>query len=67
MFGVALDVCVEDTLRKLARWPGIELLLVRDATKGMGIRPDEQVLDDLQSLGVDVVESSQLREMVPCG
>ena len=67
VFGVALDVCVEDTLRNLAQWPGIQLLLVRDATKGMGIRPDEQVLDDLQSLGVDVVESSALREMVPCG
>jgi len=67
VFGVALDICVEDTLRKLARWPGIELLLVRDATRGMGIRPDEQVFDDLQSLGVDITESSFLREMVPCG
>lgn len=67
VFGVALDVCVEDTLRSLAKIPRIELLLVKDATKGMGIRPDEQVLDDLQSLGVDVVESSLLSELAPCG
>ena len=66
-FGVALDVCVEDTLRSLAQWPDIQLVLVRDATKGLGIKPDEQVLDELQSLGVEVTESSLLREMAPCG
>jgi nicotinamidase/pyrazinamidase len=67
VFGVALDVCVEDTLRSLAQWPDIQLVLVRDATKGLGIKPDDQVLDELQSLGVDVTESSLLREMAPCG
>lgn len=67
VFGVALDVCVEDALRNLAKLPGVELLLVKDATKGMDIRPEQQVLDELQSLGVDVVESSLLRELVPCG
>jgi nicotinamidase/pyrazinamidase len=67
VFGVALDVCVEDALRNLARWPGIELLLIGDATKGMGIKPDEQVLDELQSLGVDITESSVVHEMLPCG
>lgn len=67
VFGVALDVCVEDTLRGLARFPGIELALIRDATTGLGIRPDEQVLDDLQSMGIEIVESSLVHEMVPCG
>jgi len=67
VFGVALDVCVEDTLRNLANWPGVELVLVRDATKGMGIKPEEQLYDELQSIGVDIVESSLLREMAPCG
>ena len=67
VFGVALDVCVADTLRKLAQWPDIELMLVKDATKGLGLRPEQQVLDDLQGLGVDIVESSLLREMAPCG
>lgn len=67
VFSMALDVCVEDTLRNLAQWPGVELLLVSDATKGMGIKPDQEVFDDLQRLGVDIIESSSLREMVPCG
>jgi nicotinamidase/pyrazinamidase len=67
VFGVALDVCVEDTLRNLAKWPGVELVLVKDATKGMGIKPEQQLYDELQSLGVDITESSLLREMVPCG
>jgi hypothetical protein len=42
-------------------------MLVKDATKGLGLRPEQQVLDDLQGLGVDIVESSLLREMAPCG
>jgi nicotinamidase/pyrazinamidase len=67
VFGVALDVCVEDTLRNLAKWPDVELVLVKDATKGMGIKPEDQLYDELQSLGVDIIESSLLREMVPCG
>ena len=67
VFGVALDVCVADALRGLARFAGIELLLVRDATKGLGIVPDKQILDELQSLGVEITESSRLDEMVPCG
>jgi len=67
VFGVALDVCVEDTLRGLARFPGIQLSLIRDATKGMGIKPDQQVLNDLQSMGIEIIESSLVHEMVPCG
>ena len=67
VFGVALDVCVEDTLRSLAQWPDIQLMLIRDATKGLGVKPDEQVLDELRSLGVEVTDSSLLREMAPCG
>lgn len=67
VFGVALDVCVADALRGLARFPGIELLLIRDATKGLGIVPEEQMLDELQSLGVEIAESSLLREMASCG
>jgi nicotinamidase/pyrazinamidase len=67
VFGVALDVCVEDTLRGLARFPDSQLSLIRDATKGMGIKPDQQVLDDLQSMGIEITESSLVHEMVPCG
>jgi nicotinamidase/pyrazinamidase len=67
VFGVALDVCVEDTLQGLARFPGIQLTLIQDATKGMGIKPDQQVLDGLQSMGIEITESSLVHEMVPCG
>jgi nicotinamidase/pyrazinamidase len=67
VFGFALDVCVADTLRGLARFPGIQLLLARDATRGLGIVPDEQVLDELQKMGVEITELSRLHEMVPCG
>jgi nicotinamidase/pyrazinamidase len=67
VFGVAFDVCVEDTLRNLAKWPGVELVLVKDATKGMGVKPEDQVYHELQSLGVDITESSLLCEMMPCG
>jgi len=67
VFGVALDVCVEDTLRSLARFRDIQLVLIRDATKGLGIKPDEQVLDELQSIGIEITESSLVHEMVPCG
>lgn len=67
IFGVALDFCVADTLRGLARFPDTRLILVRDATKGLGATPDEQVFDEMQDLGVEVTESARLQEMVPCG
>lgn len=67
VFGVALDVCIEDTLRNLTLWPGVRLTLVKDATLGMGVRPDQEIFDELQDLGVDVAELSLLQEMAPCG
>jgi nicotinamidase/pyrazinamidase len=67
MFGVALDFCVLDTLKSLAQFSNIRLSLVRDATKGLGARPDEQVLQELRGIGVEITESSRLHEMAPCG
>jgi nicotinamidase/pyrazinamidase len=67
VFGVALDFCVLDTLKSLARFPDIQLALLRDATKGLSARPDEQVLDELRGMGVEITESSRLHEMARCG
>lgn len=67
VFGMVLEFCVQDTLRGLSRFPGVQLILVKDATAALDPGAEARVLNELQRLGVEVLESSRLKEMVPCG
>lgn len=67
VFGVTLDLCVRLTLEGLSRFRDIQLLLVEDGTQAIDSEAGERALDDLQRRSVQVVQFSQLREMVPCG
>jgi len=60
-FGVALDCCVYYVLSELAKHPGVKLSLLADATRGLQIRPEEQVYDELRQLGVEVMTCADLR------
>lgn len=67
VFGAVLEFCVQDTLRGLARFPGIQLVLVKDATVSLDPGVETRVLAELQRMGIEITESSRLRGMVPCG
>ena len=67
VFGMVLEFCVEDTLRGLARFPDIQLVLVKDATAALDTAAEPRVLAEMQRMGIEVTEFSRLQEMVPCG
>jgi len=63
-FGVALDCCVYYVLRELSKHKGVRLSLLTDATKGLQIRPDEEVYDELRRCGVEITTSDQVKEQL---
>lgn len=67
VFGMVLEFCIQDALRGLAKFPDVQLVLVRDATAALDAAVEPRVLAELQRLGVEITEFSQLREMAPCG
>jgi nicotinamidase/pyrazinamidase len=67
VFGVALDFCVACVLRGLVRYDGIAVTLLRDATKGLGTRPEEEIFVEFGKIGVQVTTLDAFRERLPCG
>jgi nicotinamidase-related amidase len=67
VFGVVLEFCVQDALRGLARFPNVQLVLVKDATGTRDVGAEARVLAELERMGIEITEFSQLREMAPCG
>lgn len=67
VFGVALDFCVYYVLRGLARYRDIKLYLLKDAVKGLGSRPDNEIFEEFQKMGVEIIPFSDLRRKLQCG
>jgi len=67
VFGVALDCCVYYVLAGLAKHEGIKLSLLTDATRGLQIRPDEEIYRELRQMGVETTTFDKLKEHLPCG
>lgn len=67
VFGMVLEFCVQDTLQGLAKFPDVQLVLVKDATAALDAGAEPRVLAELQRMGVEIAEFSRLQEMVPCG
>jgi len=67
VFGVALDVCVDQALRGLYNFPDIKLYLIKDAVKGLEIRPAEELFDEYKKMGVEITELGKLKERLKCG
>jgi nicotinamidase/pyrazinamidase len=66
IFGVALDVCVDMSVKGLLERNIRDVTILSDAVKGLGIKPDDEVYNDLAKKGVkirsfDTVRSSLLR------
>ncbi|MFQ6036214.1 MAG: isochorismatase family protein, partial [Sedimentisphaerales bacterium] len=67
VFGVALDFCVYYVLRGLAKHPGIKLVVLKDAVKGLQIRPDEDIFDELEKMGVEITNFVDFKRQLQCG
>jgi nicotinamidase/pyrazinamidase len=64
VFGVALDFCVYNVVRGLSRFVGIELCLLKDTVKGLGARPDGDVFDEFERMGVRMTELGGLERQL---
>lgn len=67
VFGVALDVCVYYVLKGLNKFPGIRLSLLEDAVKGLQVRPDEEIFNELREMGVTMTQLSDFKRQLICG
>jgi len=67
VFGVALDFCVSCVLHGLAKHQKIELLLLSDATKGLGSTPDEEIYAAFRQMGVQVTTLDECERLLSCG
>jgi nicotinamidase/pyrazinamidase len=67
VFGVALDFCVCYVLKGLARHSNIKLYLLKDVTKGLGTKPENQIHDELTQMGVEITQFSNFRRLLECG
>jgi nicotinamidase/pyrazinamidase len=67
VFGVALEFCVYYVVRGLSRFSGIRLCLPKDVVKGLGVRPEQEILDEFQHKGVEITELSDLKRNLQCG
>ena len=62
VFGVTTDVCVYMTVRGLLGWGAAEVIVLKDAVKGIGVRTDEQVFDEFRRNGAKIVNFADLEK-----
>lgn len=67
VFGVALDVCVYSTVLGLAQYPDLELYLITDAVKGLGIKNADEVFGEFLEHDVKLCKFDELKERLKCG
>lgn len=67
VFGVALDFCVSCVVNGLSRFFNAELRVLKDAVKGLGVKPDSEVFEHFGGLGVELSEFDVLKENLKCG
>lgn len=64
VFGVALDVCVRNSVLGLLKWGAAEVFVITDAVRGLQIRPDEQVLAEFADEGAKMLSLAQLNGLL---
>jgi nicotinamidase/pyrazinamidase len=62
VFGVALDLCVRQTIEGLLKIGGTNLYLLRDAVKTLGLNADKEVVGELKDMGVEIISVSDLNK-----
>lgn len=64
VFGVALDVCVYNAVKGLKQYSDAAVYVIKDAVKGLGIIPDEQVYREFKQMSVKPISINQLKELL---
>jgi len=67
VFGVALDFCVYYVVQGLSKFSDIKLCLLKDAVKGLEVRPEQEILDEFRRMGVEITELAALERDLRCG
>ncbi len=67
VFGVALDFCVTCVVHSLAERQGLELVLLKDAVKGLQSRPDDVIYDEFRRMGVTIQTFDEFKGQLACG
>ncbi len=67
VFGVALDFCVYYALRGLLKHNVTRPAVLKDVTKGLGERPEQQIFGELGKMGVEIIELADLKRQLQCG
>lgn len=69
VFGVSLDICVYHTVHMLAksRHDGTTLFLLKDAVKGLGAKPEAEILDEIEQMGVEITAFGDFKRQLSCG
>jgi nicotinamidase/pyrazinamidase len=62
VFGVALDLCVLQTVEGLLKIGNVKLYLVRDAVKSLGVKKDTEVLTGMKNNGVEIISATDLKK-----
>lgn len=64
VFGVALDFCVYYVVKGLSRYSDIQLYVVKNAVKGLEVRPEQEIFDEFEKMGVEITELNSLVRQV---
>jgi len=62
VFGVALDFCVYMTVNGLLERVDSDLVVLRDAVRGLGSKKDEDVFNEFRQKGVEIKEIPELEK-----
>ncbi len=64
VFGVALDICVNNAVRGLIKWGRTETIVLSDVVKGLGTQKDDDVYARFRERGVRIMTLSEVKEML---
>jgi len=67
VFGVALDFCVYYVVQGLCQFPDIRICVLKDAVKGLEVRPEQEIFDEFERMGVEMTELTALEKEFRCG
>jgi nicotinamidase/pyrazinamidase len=69
VFGVALDICVYHTVHMLRKACTGEttLYLLKDVVKGLEVKPEAEILEEIRQMGVEITEFSDFKRRLQCG
>jgi len=63
VFGVALDLCLRMAVEGLIKMGGMKLYILKDAVKGLGVKPNDRVLEKFKKQGIKIISVADLGKL----